>query len=364
MDSDRQIAYYSRQFQSVAALAPVQKEAGGVFVTNRRSTRKAFRHHHPSLELSFYNKFFKSSAGHLTLRRANIIVAGAGYPDFLPMFTARRCMVFHGTYGTFSEENIRLNSHFDHLFLIGPRMEQMLLRHNHKYKLAYTQTGFIPFADFPDKTDTNRMRILGKLGLDPAKKTILYTPSRASIGTWMLFAEDIANQLPPEYNLVMRPHPSQSLNAKRKDLSSFTHIRHLLKTRGSAILDLTLCSLPELESVADLHISDTNSPAEESLYYDIPQLLTGGNKSTRTFFKDLYNNHKLHPDDIKKQMRLFDCGPSFVEGGFRNWEAAVTSAMDQAGQYAATRRECFEWIFGSRDRNAAKRVADVLLKMD
>ena len=294
------------------------------------------------------------------LHEADIIVTGAGYEEYLPQFSAKKCLLFHGTLGLLSEGLIKRLMHFDHLFLIGQRMEQQLLRCNDKYNIPYSVTGFLPFALFPKKNVGTRREILQKLGLNTEKKTIVYTPSKARVGTWLHCAEDIARETPTDFNLVMRPHPNQALNGNREDKASFNRVLDILKDRPDCIVDLTTCSLPELECVADLMITDANSPAEESMFYDCAQLFADANQSGRKAFRRRFESVKMHAEDTEEYLQLFDCGPNYYADQFTNWGVAIQTALESKDQYAAARQKTFQYIFGEKDRLAVDRVKKAL----
>jgi len=299
--------------------------------------------------------------GHQVLKKADIIFSGATYGAYLPQFKAKKCMLFHGTYGSISEEVLEGWADFDHLFLHGPRMERQLLRHKEKYNLNYSVAGYIPFALFPERSPENRKSLLNKLGLDPNKKTVVYTPSKSLVGTWLQCAEDIARQTPPDYNLVLRPHPNQANSGKRKDKLSFKKVRELAKQRSNCIIDLSICSLPELECVADLMITDANSPAEESLFYDCAQLFADANRSSRIALGEFLRTvDKLHEEDIHENLKLFDCGPSRYADGFGNWADAITHAIQNKDKYTQARNDSFKYIFGEKDTNASERVIQTI----
>ena len=340
-------------------MAVLQRLCGGTFISNRSSTLNAFRGLYPDVETMRRYKRCNWLGGHKKLKQADVIFSGATYGDYLPKFPAKKCLLFHGTYGGIPESVMQGWTNFDHLFLHGPRMEQQLLRFNDNYNLNYSVAGYIPFALYPERTEENRLMILRKLGLNPAKKTVVYTPSKSSVGTWLHCAEDIAKETPDDYNLVLRPHPNQALNGKRNDKKSFKYISQIIKKRPDCLIDLSICSLPELECVADLMISDANSPAEESLFYDCAQLFADANRSSRAAFQKRFED-QLHGDDIEGYLKLFDCGPSRYADGFEDWGQAISHAITKKDDYAEARSWCFNYIFGTKDVNAASRVAETL----
>ncbi len=356
-----EIAYYSPCLQGSLSMAVLQRICGGTFVTNRASTLKNFQGLYPDVKTKRRYRHFNWLGGHKLLQDARVIFSGASYSDYLPQFSAKKCLLFHGTYGSIPECVFEGFKDFDHLFLIGPRMEEHLLRFNDKYNLEYSVPGYIPFALYPDRTDVNRIAILEKLGLNPKKKTIVYTPSKSTVGTWLHCAEDIARETPDEFNLILRPHPNQALNSNKKDKASFKQVESIVTNRPDCLIDLSVCSLPELECIADLLISDCNSPAEESLFYDCPQLLADAHLSSRAAFRERFeSDQQLHPDDIDGYLQLFDCGPNRYADGFEDWGTAIRFAIDNQSQYQATRKKCFTYIFGDKDQSAAERVAETI----
>jgi len=348
------IVYFSKMYQAVPALTPIQSEAGGQFVTARRSTLDAFKRNFPDLPICRYQKLLPGlSAGHRVLNSADVIVTGSPYRSFLQSYSAKKFMVFHGTYMMMSSDATNKLRHFDKMFLTGPRMQQMFSRSD--LNVETHVTGYLPFVDFPDVNPTQKSIVLKKLGLDQAKKTVVYTPSRSSIGSWLKCAEKIAEELPEKFNLIMRPHPSQALNSTKDDQKSYQRVLTILQKSSNAVLDMIDCSLPELLSVADLVISDANSPAEESLFYDVPQLFIETEHFSRKHLEVMGIEQKMNRADLAQLLTLYECGPSTTGDG--HWMSAVESAIAVSNHYLRQRNEYFSWVFGQRDKHAAKRIA-------
>ncbi len=292
------------------------------------------------------------------MRDADVIVTGSPYGRVLRPFKAKKCMVFHGTYGFFTPEAIEKNAHFDLLCVTGPRMQSMINRHP-DIKLNCVYTGYLPFAEYPDRDDLRREKKLLALGLDPAKKTILYTPSRKSIGSLSALADQLIKSTPKHFNLIIRPHPSQSLNARIGDSLDFFRLNKQCRSRGNACLDRAGHKLSDLLSIVDLIISDANSPAEESLFYDLPQLFIETALHSREKVYELGLEYGMHKDDLEGIMQLYSCGESFFAGD-DNLQNAIERAFADEQRYSAARKKYFEWVFGSRDRMAPERVASAI----
>ncbi len=353
------IVYFSQMFQAVQALAQVYEKTGGVFVSSRASTLATVGKTYPEIQRKRFSKRFpRFFPGNAAMRDAEVIVTGSPYGRLLRPFSAKKCMVFHGTYMFLTPEAIEKNAHFDLLCVTGPRMQSMISRHP-DITLNCVHTGYLPFAEYPDCDDLLREQKHLALGLEPQKKTILYTPSRKSIGSLGLLAEELIQETPKHYNLIIRPHPSQSLNARIGDSLDFFKLNRLCRSRGNTLLDRAGNKLSDLLSVVDLIISDANSPAEESLFYDLPQLFIETDLHSREKVFELGNKCGIHKDDLEGIMRLYSCGETFFAGDDKLGDAIERSIGDEC-VYSNARKEYFEWVFGSRDRMAPERVASAI----
>ena len=355
------IVYFSKMFQAVPHLAQVEALLPGVFVSSRRSTLGAVRQLYPEMPVARYSRLLgRLSAGNRHLEQAEVIVTGSPYRSFLAPYRAKKCTVFHGTYMMLSKEALLGNTHFDLLCVIGPRMRQMIERFSPEVQVNAVSTGFLPFCEFPDASPQQRRESLLKLGLDPELQTVIYTPSRRGIGSWDLVAEQLVRTAPAHFNLVLRPHPSQALTSRAKDRASFKRVQALVEKRPNTLLDLTSVPLALLQSVADLMVSDANSPAEESLFYDVPQLFIETPQFSKDVLAGMAERERMHPEDTQQLLTLYECGARcFVES-----EVGFAERLDRAiadgGGYAQRRHDYFSWVFGQRDRLAGQRVAQAI----
>ncbi|MCY1277501.1 hypothetical protein D9M68_288690 [compost metagenome] len=352
------IVYFSKMFQAVPHLAQVAKTLSGVFVTSRKSTLRAVGQLYPSVQTARYSKYLGLLArGNRLCRSAKVIVTGSPYRSFLAPYPAKKCTVFHGTYMMLSREALVRNAHFDLLCVIGPRMQGMIERFDMDRPLNTVQTGFLPFCEFPERSPMQRVEALVEMGLDPQRKTVLYTPSRRGQGSWEYAAMSLLRTTPPDYNLVLRPHPSQSLTPRGKDRESFRQIGAAALRRKNTLLDLTSKPLPVLQSVADLIVSDANSPAEESLFYDVPQLFLETDRFSQRIMRDMVVSEGMHALDVERLMTLYDCGARLRVTGDADFSTVLDHCIADSGRFAGHRQDYFSWVFGSRDRLAGERVA-------
>ena len=358
---DPSIVYFSKMFQAVPPLAQVARELSGTFVSSRRTTMRAAKRMYPDVDMARYSKYLGNLAkGNRLLRDSDVIVTGSPYRDFLKPYGAKKCTVFHGTYTLLSREALLRNSHFDLLCIIGPRMRSMIERYSGDLELKTVETGFLPFCEFPDRTETLRRKTLSELGLHPEQKTVLYTPSRRGVGSWEYAAENILLTSPPNMNLILRPHPSQGLTPRMADRKLISRLRVIAKKRGNAVIDLSDWPLASFLAVADLLISDANSPAEESMFYDIPLIFTETNRLGRATALENGKKHKLDQDHLDMRLSLFDAGVCVDAENELDFSSVVFEALEQGDQLSVKRMDYFKWVFGYRDRNANLRVADAI----
>jgi hypothetical protein len=356
------VVYFSKMFQAVPHLAQVQTKLPGVFVSNRRSTLKAVANLYPQMTQKRYSRLLGSlAAGNRCLSNADVIVTGSPYKSFLQPYAAKKCTVFHGTYMMLSKNALESNAHYDLLCVIGPRMQQMIERFAADIALkTIVNTGFLPFCEFPIQNADVKKHTLLAMGLEPSKKTILYAPSRRGVGSWELVAENFIKTTPLDYNLILRPHPNQSLTSRSADRASFRRVKTIAKNRPNSFLDLTSQPLSTLLSIIDLIISDANSPAEESLFYDVPQLFIETDRYSRTCMQKQAQQEGMHPEDTEKLISLYDCGSSHYVSDAITFDKIVERAIVDAPNYAAQRERYFSWVFGGRDRKANERVAQAI----
>jgi len=355
------VCFFSQMYQSIPSLEVIQRELGGVFVCGRASTMRYFRRENPELSSARLTKRFKRfSAGYNEMLNANCIVTGSPYKSLLSPYSGKKLMVFHGTYGAMSSDVLKELSHFDHLFLIGDRMERAFLRHQKDKEFNYTKTGFIPFNNFTDKNEINRKAVLNTINLDPDLKTIVYCPSRRGYGSWELCVKELLKGISSEFNLILRPHPSQSMNLRWHEKSRMKELQSMAGQRGNTVIDLVDVALSDILMVADLLISDSNSPSEEALFYDTPHLLTGLANCSYGKFEGRLANLGMEEEDIKDVLQIFDCGPVYSQEKYCSWQEAVDDALSRETDYRGSREAAFSSIFGQRDRDAGHRVAEII----
>lgn len=340
------ISYFTKMYQAVPALIQIYDAVGGTFVSTRGSTIKAVNKTYPGTSCLKYSEGMgRFSSGYQALSRSEVIVTGSPNKQLLDQFDANKYMVFHGTYAFMAQQEIDGLSHFDHVCVIGPRMQEALTNHGLESKLI--MSGYLPFMGFPERNESRRMQFLSDLGLDPENPTLLYLPRGRPYGSWDVMAEILLRQLPKQYNLILRPHPSQSVTARLHDKFGFIRLQRLCRERGNAFLDLTTCKLSTLFSVADLVISDGASSPEESLFYDLPQVFVESEGSSPSAIASMMRGKKLPEDYIEKLLTVYECGTR-ISPVSNNIQQVVSEAIENSASFKSQRTRYFNWVFGDR----------------
>lgn len=352
------IAYFTKMYQAVPALMQIYQAMGGVFISTRRSTIKAIKKSYPGTQAELKSGFLgRFSKGSQYLEQADIIITGSPYKKILEEYTAKKYTVFHGTYTYLSTRELASMQHFDMLCAIGPRMVSMM--ENSGLPIKYLVSGYLPFMEYPAKSESVREDMLTRLGLDPDKKTILYVPTGKPNGSWDWLAEKLVADISSEFNLILRPHPSQSVTARFSDTFGFYNMRGMCKNRGAAVLDLTSLKLSSLFSVSDLVISDGTSTAEESLYYDLPQVFVETARFSKAHVRNMMLEKGADENYADKLVTLYDCGRSLTPES-PNLQQLVGDSITDACKYSSHRDEYFSWVFGNRGLDNQRSFIDHL----
>jgi len=111
-----------------------------------------------------------------------------------------------------------------------------------------------------------------------------------------------------------------------------------------------------LFSLADLMITDGTSPAEESLFYDVPQLFIETPLWSKDVVRSYARREAMHEDDLEQYLELYNCGELYSAGQKKPYAQAIQDALAKTDILGAKREEYFSWVFGQRDRQAGERV--------
>jgi hypothetical protein len=342
------ISYLTKQFQAVPALMAIYQEVGGEFVTTRSTTKYAILDYQPVTSVSTYiEKLGPFSKGYKKLKDSQVIVTGAPYQTLLSRFNAKKYMIFTGTSPSLTPKFLRDNhAHFDKLCALGPRMIRTIERSG--LDVDVMQTGYFPFLMFPERQSITSRAALTLAGLDLSKKTILYTPRGEPFGSFDIMMPKLLKAFEGQsYNLIVRPHPSQSVKLHWRDKLKFFLMKKELSHRDNIFLDLNYFKLSDLLAVVDLLISDGNSPAEEGLFYELPQILVETNRLSRLTITQKMSAAGANQEDIDLALAIYNNGP-VLDTSTENVMDFIEKSIADGSQYHAARNANFEFVFGSR----------------
>jgi hypothetical protein len=348
------IAYFTKMYQAVPALVQLQKALGGQLVTTRPSTVRAIRRVYPEAAVTWHMKSLgRFSPAARCLDEARLIVTGTPYRRFLSPYPAEKCTVFHGTYAFMGEEEVEALRHIGLICVIGPRMQEVLEDAGLGPRLI--PSGYLPFLDFPPRNPGHRADFLRKLRLDPENRTVLYLPRGKPYGSWNVMAEKLLREIPRHVNLILRPHPSQSVTARIRERFHFLKISRLCRQRGNAVLDLAGLKPATLFSAADLLISDGASSPEESLYYDLPQVFIESEGSSPAAIAAMMRRKNIADERIQKHLAIYRCGNSITPDSPGILKTVLTT-LEESERHRPQREAFFHWVFGDRTLERQNRL--------
>ena len=237
-------------------------------------------------------------------------------------------------------------------------MRKTIDRYQGDFNFQTIESGYLPFGSFPERKPELTARNLVSMGLNPENKTLVYMPWGKPYSSWDFMAKNLVLETPRHFNLILRPHPSQGISSRRSDRAGFRLLAKLCEERGDTLLDLNTYPLSQLFSLADLMITDGTSPAEESLFYDVPQLFI----QTPLWNKDVIHAYarreNMHADDLARYLDLFECGTTYQTSQPEPPIAqSITDALESSESRRPKREQYFNWVFGQRDRMAGERVS-------
>ena len=138
------------------------------------------------------------------------------------------------------------------------------------------------------------------------------------------------------------------MTTRLKDTVSFLKLQHLIRKRGGAYLDITAQKLAFLYAHGDVVVSDGTSPAEESLYYDLPQIFVETPVYSQSKAQQVLVDKKIASNHIKKVMQIYDCGMTLnVETS--NINQVIEQSLVDSDAFSVPRQAYFNYVFGARD---------------
>lgn len=333
-------------YQAIPALYELYKRTGGAIVTTRLSTFIKTKRNFPEADVRLVKDYLpKWWPSKKLLHEAKLIVTGAPYRSFLAQFSAKKAMIFHGTYVHANDEELLRLKHFDFLFSFGKRMTEYLSKGGYQKKII--ESGYIPFLSFKHLSTAQKEVIYKKLHLSPSKQTILYMPMGKSFSSWDIMAEKLVSETPKEFNLILRPHPSYNTTINLVQTFKLIKLRLLCRKRGNTFLDKSNLSQGEIFNLTDLLICDGASVPEEALFYKIPIIFVETDRASKVKFREHMQKNNLNERYIKRVLSIYDCGVSITpdESVAKKIKLALSQDKTEAQE------SYFKWVFNGRSKD-------------
>ncbi len=209
-------------------------------------------------------------------------------------------------------------------------LNQFVLTGNYRY--TYYKMHKEHFDHLADEIVFNR--------LDPSKKTILYAPTWMDLEESSTFFElytHILDNLPDDYNLIVKLHPQLELD----DTSKFYQIIGKYQKRENIVF-LTDCPLvfPLLARSA-LYLGDMSSIGYDFLAFNRP-----------LFFL----NKRDRDPDTTRGLFLYRCGVDIRPANYPNLYSIITTYLESGEDtFSSIRKKIYDYTFGEeRSFNAIK----------
>jgi len=355
------IVYFSKMYQAIPALQELYKRTGGVMITTRLSTLLKVKRNFPDTNIRLVKEYLPKWWPTMQLmHKARVIITGSPNKSFLDRFSGKKIMVFHGTYAYADKNQLKTLQHFDYLFSIGPRMTSYLTTGGYSDKIR--ESGYLPFMGFNSLREKEKNAFYLKLGISESRKTILYMPRANPNGSWDLMAKKLLAETPREYNLILRPHPSQAVKIHIGRQLDLKNIRKLCRQRGNAVLDLADNQLSDIFNVTDLIICDGASSPEDSLFYKIPIIFVETDLTSKDKLAEDLKKQNLPQHEINKRLSIYECGISMSPT--QSAAEKIKEAFNKSQQMAKQQEKYFKWVFGKKSMERQNNAVDFISSFD
>jgi len=274
---------------------------------------------------------------------------GYGYLNELDART-RSAQLYHGI-GTKTDVYSPTLMEMDVRFVEGPHYAQRLRTLYPQAKMV--EVGYAKVDPFALPEGERPCLDLAALGLDPARKTILYAPTHMPSSFPKMgdgFPADFA-----EFNVLVKPHSLSFFGGKRKSHRRLMELWSRAPNVHVAAFD-DFDPLPYM-TAADLLISDESSVLFEFAVLDRPIVWCDFLWIHWTRRGPLAYRLKRRMDT---SIRVFRSMAAHAPR-YRDLRRIVDEELAEPGRFREARRRCVEALIGPTDGRASERIADHLL---
>lgn len=287
------------------------------------------------------------------LQSTFVVFSANGYRE--PKFEFKYSVLMSHGIGTkggyFSEDH----TNFDIRFVEGDFRLKKMQELFPTMKTKQFDVGFAKLDPAVNLTTDEKSELVKHYGLDPSKKTILYSPTFYPSTIERIkrsFPNDLKN-----YNIIIKPHAfSYELNAYRKH-------RRIFK-KWNTYPNVFLAPLEEFNltpfmAISDIMMTDESSAMFEFIALDKPMICYRDVKLRLTY--------RLFPNKLKKRMDPFleKFKDSFANAhSYKELLSLVKEADEYPGKNADTRQELSQLLVGKTDGKVSERIVEHLLSFE
>lgn len=252
----------------------------------------------------------------------------------LETFNKKTKLIFcpHGNSdkGHLNPTNLLLFSNSDIVFLYGDHMVSLLRKlevfdkiKNHFFIGNYRYRFYKKFKKFYDKIVSNE--IFSKLNKN--NLTILYAPTwkdNENSSSFFTFYEKIINDLPENYNLIIKLHPNLE---SKNPLEFYTTIKETNKP--NVVLTYQMPLVYPILNKTDIYLGDFSSVGYDFLTFEKPM-----------YFIDPFQRKANHPS-----LFLQRCGEQIKEKNWKNIFSIISSSKKVSTKHLDKQKEIYKYTF-------------------
>ncbi len=246
---------------------PLITETGGTLISfNRRTGRFLPKEIGRSFTIRFFQNY-KSLLRHFKELSVDVVV----HPSFSIQYfkgrtDVRHVQIFHGT----SDKPFNFHpslARYDLITVPGPKMKEDIVKKGLSPAERISVVGY-PKIDAFLHSDFDPGSFRKEIGLDPGKKTILYSPTWDDPDHYSSFARFVVPVLREctGYNVILKPHPN-TLRYRPWHIAR----AYIAKGENSFIFLKTRSILPFM-AVSDILLTDISSVSHEYLPFNRPMV--------------------------------------------------------------------------------------------
>jgi CDP-glycerol glycerophosphotransferase (TagB/SpsB family) len=342
MRKNEAVSYYiDFSIHQIPFVTSIAGEAGGTIYTDSATTYDFVVNENPQLHVMHFDSVEKIKK-HMKEAGVRVIV----YPDyhirfFKGMEGVRHVLVFHGPNDKVYQYQKDVLD-YDLFFICGADAygkyeKRGLLRKDSGVMIGY------PKLDRVFRGELERARELVKLGLDPARKTVLYAPTwvdKEFNSSWKKFKDLFVGEIPEGMNVIIKLHPNLK-KYREREVAEFKE--RLTEYEHARVFELMPDAIP-LMAASDILLSDVSGVTREYLAFRRP-------------FVFLSNRPQWLWS--KKKTLMWECG-EVVSRPEKMWRA-IEDALRVPDRYLSIIEKHFQNTFYKPDGFAARRAKEAIL---